>query len=65
MNHSILKLNMSEISNFLSLYIKELQSTIKLLKKDPKKLMTSLKNIQKWRKNLYNSQGKNSLLNKS
>ncbi len=65
MNHSILKLNMSRNSNFLSLYIKELQSTIKLLKKDPKKLMTSLKNIQKWRKNLYNSQGKNSLLNKS
>lgn len=65
MNHSILKLNISEISNFLPVYIQELQNTIKLLKKDPRKLMTDLENIQNWRKKLYNSTGKNCLLNKS
>lgn len=52
MSHSILKSNMNHLLKLSLDYCKEIQQVLRLLNKNPKKLLAELKTIRKWRRDL-------------
>ena len=53
MSQSILKSNFPQLSKLLRDYSRELNNTLELLNKNPKKLLTELSKVSCWRKLLY------------
>ena len=64
MNSNLLTSNLSQITDVLPAYSKELETIIKLVKEQPETLLKSLFEINEWRNKLYNTEGKNNFLNK-
>lgn len=64
MNTNLLSCNLTELSKSLPVYIDELGKAIKMLSEDSSKVEKLLSDISSWRKDLYDENGKNRLINK-
>lgn len=65
MNFDLINSNYLQLVELLPKYCKELETITKLAKEKPDDLLKMMEEINKWRNNLYNSDGKNNLLSRS